>query len=86
MAVGVLRVRSSSIMRSSLLSTSFRRRRIRERLLVEVMDHQSNSDRKDEGPATTSGGGLSPPPVRILSGWESGRRRYLSQILGPSTP
>src|SRR5215831_17525339 len=38
MAAGVLRVRSSSTMRSSLLSTSSRRRRIRERLLVEVMD------------------------------------------------
>src|SRR6516225_4881125 len=38
MAAGVWRVRSSCSMRSSLLSTPSRRRRIRERLLVEVMD------------------------------------------------
>src|SRR6516165_6860835 len=71
MAAGVWRVRSSCSMRSSLLSTSSRRRRIRERLLVEVTDHQSNSDRK-KAPATTSGEGLSPPPVRILSGRVAG--------------
>src|SRR5215467_12926175 len=38
MAAGVLRVRSSSSMRLSLLSTSSRRRKISERLLAEVMD------------------------------------------------
>src|SRR5262249_28524032 len=37
MAVGELRVRSSSSMRSSLRSISSRRRRIRERLLAEVI-------------------------------------------------
>ena len=31
-----------------------------------------NSERKDEAPATTSGWGLSPPPVRILSGRVAG--------------
>src|SRR5215472_14768744 len=38
MAAGVSRVRSSSSMRLSLLSTSSRRRKISERLLAEVMD------------------------------------------------
>src|SRR5262245_49116960 len=38
MAAGVLRVRRSSSMRLSLLSTSSRRRKISERLLAEVMD------------------------------------------------
>jgi hypothetical protein len=37
-------MRSPFRMRSSLLSTSSRR----ERLLAEVMDHQSDSERKDE--------------------------------------
>ena len=32
----------------------------------------SNSERKHEAPATTSGWGLSPPPVRILSGRVAG--------------
>src|SRR5262249_24286666 len=54
MAVGV---RSSSSMRSSLRSTSSRRRRIRERPLVAVMDHQSK-ERKDEAPASTFDRGL----------------------------
>jgi len=44
----------------------------------------SNSERKDKAPASTSGRGLS--PLRPHPVWESGRRRYLSHILGPNTP
>src|SRR6516164_9122809 len=43
----------------------------------------SNSERKNEAPASTSGRGLS--PLRPLPVWESGRRRYLSHILGPNS-
>src|SRR5262245_48734408 len=50
MAGGVLRVRSSCSMRSSLLSTSSRRRRIKERLVWAVMTSQHRSKRpRQEG-------------------------------------
>jgi len=52
--------------------------------LSEVMAHVSKLERKDEAPTSTSGRGLN--PLRPHPVWESGRRRYLSHILGPNTP
>src|SRR5215475_9941537 len=60
MAAGVLRVRSSSSMWSSLRSISSRRRRIRERLSSEVMTSQHRRKRpQPEGDGGMPGRGLS---------------------------
>src|SRR5262245_61078912 len=50
-------------------------------------DHQSNSERKKEAPAFTSGRASIGRELRSSAPvWESGRRRYLSHILGPNVP
>src|SRR6516164_9234719 len=59
MAAGVLRVRSSSSMWSSLRSISSRRRRISERLSSEVMTSQH---RRKQAPAGGDGGHARPGP------------------------
>src|SRR5262245_20717037 len=71
MAAGVLRVRSSSSMRLSLLSTSSRRRKISERLFVEVMDtNLIRNARMRPQPPLLAGASVRRPSASCAGEWQ----------------